>query len=143
LNILVTASRAFTGDHLGLFVAALNPYDREKDFLIHGGAKGGDKLAHLAWRQLGFVNDPHVVRPEYDYWFTKIGRAGFKVAPTKRNQLMVDGKLTEEGPVDPSLVPETVLAFYLTETPSGGTLDCATRARKAGIEVLDYFWPLD
>lgn len=137
MNILVTASRKW--DNLEKMMEALEPFDRENDVLIHGGAKGGDKQAHLAWKLLGFKNEPHVVRPEYDYWFKKIGKAGFKVAPTKRNTLMLDGKLTEEGSVDASMIPDLVLSFYITETPSGGTWDCARKALKRKIEVKEFY----
>jgi hypothetical protein len=118
---------------------ALDPYDRKTTFLIHGGAKGGDAMAHRLWREMGFVTEPHVVRPEYDYWVAKIGKpAGYKVAPTKRNGLMVDGKLTEEGDVDASLIPDLVLAFYITKDCSGGTWDCHQKALKAKILVIHH-----
>src|SRR4051812_13627539 len=106
-------------------IDALDSYDRENDFLIHGGAPGADKMAHLVWRELGFVNDPDVVRPEYDYWIMKLGPwLGPKKAPKYRNSLMVEGKRTHEGDVDPSLVPDLVLAFYLMGMDSRGTADC-------------------
>ena len=138
MNILVTGSRRFSNEQM--MAEALRGFDRVNDFLIHGGAPGADKLAHLVWRKLGFVNDPDVVRPEYDYWVNKIGAPqGYKVAPTKRNGLMVEGRRTEEGPVIPFLVPDLVLAFYITPTPSGGTWDCHQKALAAGLDVIEYY----
>ena len=110
---------------------ALEGFPRTTQF-IHGGAKGLDTLAHEVATELGFP-EPIIVRPEYDYWFKKIGKAGFKVAPNKRNVLMLEGKKTEEGSVDPSQIPFKVLAFFIGDKESGGTGNCVKEARKRNI----------
>ncbi len=135
--VLLTGSRSWTDKEYVRQV--LEPYPRQTQF-IHGGAKGLDSLAHSLLLEMGFVK-PHVVRPEYDYWRDKIGRAGFKVAPRKRNNLMLDGKTNEEGSVEPSLVPDLVISFFMNEEETGGTAHCTSEARLKGIPIRKHVHP--
>lgn len=133
--ILVTGSRSWTDKDflLDLF----EQYPRDTRF-IHGGARGLDSLAHSALLHLGFPK-PHVVLPEYDYWKSVAGpKYGSLRAPRERNILMLDGRTTYKGPVLPALVPELVLAFFMTEDETGGTAHCVKEARKRSIPVKKF-----
>jgi len=134
MPVLLTGTREWTNKEL--LIEVLDPYSRDTLF-IHGGAKGLDSLANSVCLSLGFVK-PHVVRPEYKYWIAKIGAAGGKIAPMKRNCLMLDGKTSEEGTVHPSLCPNLVLAFFLMKKETGGTAHCVAEARKRQIPILRY-----
>lgn len=94
----------------------LRPRLRSKDILIHGGAKGADTLAEQIQEDLYGRDGSHTLcfPPDWD----KYGKGAGHI----RNQQMLD-----EGN------PDLVLAF-----PGGsGTLDMVTRARKAGITVIE------
>jgi hypothetical protein len=138
IPVLVTGSRSWTDANKikSVIRLAVEVYKGEEIFIIHGGALGADCLANMACRDLGITT--HIVRPEYDYWKAKIGWAGYKVAPLRRNELMLDGKIIEEGPVEPSLVPVLVLAFNLNGSTTGGTAHCIGEAKKREIPVLEF-----
>ena len=136
--ILLIGSRSWT-DKDYLF-DLLEPYPRQTQF-IHGGAKGLDTLAHSALLHLGFVK-PHVVKPEYDIWKELVGpKYGGLRAPRERNILMLSGMQTHKGPVTPALVPEIVLAFFMTDIETGGTAHCVKEARKKQILVKKFVHP--
>lgn len=138
MNVLITGSRSW--EDVETMRNVLLGFPRDTQF-IHGGAQGADVLSSLILKELGFP-DPHVVRPEYGYWKSKIGpKAGGRVAPLKRNELMLDGKTTEEGPVDASLIPDLVLSFFMNEEETGGTAACVKEARKRGISVQKFIHP--
>lgn len=88
--------------------------------LVHGGARGADRLADLWGRQNGAV----IARAVYPAdWFPN-GRSGGldRSAGVRRNQKMLDAEK-----------PDRVIAF-----PGGkGTADMVTRARAAGVEVIE------
>lgn len=133
--VLLTGSRSWTDKDILFDI--FEPFPRQTQF-IHGGAKGLDSLAHSTLLHLGFVK-PHVVKPEYDLWKAKVGpKYGGLRAPRERNILMLDGRQTHEGPVDPALVPELVLAFFMTEEETGGTAHCCKEARKRKLPIKKY-----
>lgn len=136
--VLLTGSRSWTDKDFIMDV--LEPFPRQTQF-IHGGAKGLDSLAHSALLHMGFIT-PHVVKPEYDLWKEKIGpRYGGLRAPRERNILMLDGRTTYQGPQTAALIPELVLAFFMTEEETGGTSHCTKEARKRSIPIKKYCHP--
>lgn len=133
--VLITGSRGYTAR--SLMSDVLDKLDRST-LLIHGGAKGADKLCTSLAMELGFPR-PHVVRPDYEYWVNQIGRpAGYRVAPTKRNELMLDGKISEDSDISPELIPQLVLAFFVEPVETGGTARCVEQARLRQIPVLRF-----
>lgn len=89
----------------------LKEWTSEKVELIHGNARGADKMAAEVAKELGW--DVLAVPAEWD----RYGRG----AGHKRNQEMVKMK------------PDLCVAFWDGE--SRGTLDCISRAKSAGIKV--------
>jgi len=79
--------------------------------LIHGGARGADKMADEIGRELGFI----VVEVPADW--DKYGRSAGAI----RNREMLDMK------------PDLVIAFPTAE--SRGTWNCVNEARRRGIKV--------
>jgi hypothetical protein len=136
--ILVTGSRSWTNEERirEVIQLTIQSYEGQEIVIIHGGALGADCIANMVCKDMGI--ETHIVRPEYDYWKAKIGWAGYKVAPLKRNELMLDGKITEEGSVEPSLIPVLVLAFHLNGSSTGGTARCMEAAGKRGIKILEF-----
>jgi hypothetical protein len=133
--VLLTGSRAWTDRDMMKSVMLSYPLTT---LFVHGGAGGADKLCTSLALALGFPK-PHVVRPDYDYWVAKIGNgAGHKVAPTKRNELMLDGRIKEEGQVYPDLIPQEVIAFFVEPVETGGTARCVEQARLREIPVLRF-----
>lgn len=90
--------------------------------LVHGDARGADRMAAKLWEKRGLTTDPHPAN-----WKQYGKRAGFI-----RNQEMVD------------LGAILCLAFFVADAPPGeppnnrGTLDCSVRAKDAGIAVWDF-----
>lgn len=115
-RILITGSREWTdteamGEELLWFGFGL---------VVHGAARGADKLADALARGFGWPTEPHpVTRAEWN----RIG----KRAGHLRNQRMVD------------LGADICLAFPTVD--SRGTWDCAARARRAGIPVVFVLGP--
>ena len=111
-RILVCGGRDFIdGEYIAEYLDALGP-----EVVIHGKARGADKLAGLwAWRRRDRVTElPFPVSDEE--WASLGGRAGHL-----RNTRML-----EEGR------PDLVLAFY----PGGsGTANMVKQAQAAGVEV--------
>lgn len=86
--------------------------DHEIDAIIHGGARGADKLAGAFARA---CNIREIVYPAA--WEAH----GMSAGPIRNRQMLVEGK------------PDMVLAF-----PGGrGTADMIKQARAAGIEVRE------
>ncbi len=93
---------------LDRLLAARGPFER----LIHGGARGVDRLAGTWARKNGVL--------EWDF-LPEWHRAGTRDGSV-RNQRMIDEAL-----------PELVIAF-----PGGdGTADMVERAKAAGVEVIE------
>jgi len=107
-RILICGGRDFNNYELMQEVLFQHVYPG--DVIIHGDARGADRLSEK-------VAQPYVVFERYPaQWETGRG------AGVRRNQQMLD-----EGK------PDLVIAF-----PGGkGTLDMVTRARKAGIKVIE------
>jgi hypothetical protein len=152
VNILITGSRQFTNVEVMRAVLIEVPRDA---LIIHGGADGADVLSSVIMYDLEFQRPPHVVRPDYNYWIDyytnkiavksgqpygpKLGRKlGGLRAPQHRNEWMLDGKVNEEGSSDPSLVPDLVLAFFISEEETGGTTHCVREARKRQIPIVSF-----
>ena len=109
MRIGVTGGRDF-GDGLLLDAAMRNHVSRE-DRLIHGDARGADRMAALWCEVNGVAVESHPA-----LWDRHGKAAGFI-----RNQAMVASGL------------DKLLAF-----PGGrGTADMVNRARKAGVEVIE------
>ena len=85
--------------------------------VIHGGARGADRLASSVAREFGFAELEF--RPDW--------RRFGKAAGVLRNQRMLDiGQ------------PDIVFAFVVELASSRGTADMVQRARKAGVPVEVY-----
>lgn len=129
--VLVTGSRNWSS-----FSAI---YNRLKEYpegtiVVHGGAPGADNLADLAARELGF--ETIVVRPEYDYWAKKAGKnIGYRIAPLKRNIMMLEGREHEDSKPDPERIPDAVEAFKNLDSKTNGTAVCIREAERRSIPV--------
>jgi predicted Rossmann fold nucleotide-binding protein DprA/Smf involved in DNA uptake len=88
--------------------------------IIHGGARGADTLAH--WWCL------HMGRKVYERVYQADWRRFGRAAGPRRNQQMVDA-MAGHG---------KVLAFYNEGSPNVGTRDCVSRARQAGLVVVEF-----
>ena len=85
--------------------------------VIHGNARGADRLAGAACAQLGIP-----VRAYPAQWELYGRRAG----PIRNQQMLIDGK------------PDIVIYFHDNLEASKGTADMVRRARRAGLQV--YSW---
>lgn len=132
MRVLVTGSRDFSDARTvmrGITVAietliAKFPEDKEI-VIIHGAAKGADALAenyvHNTAQYL--TSKGYRIRQEkHPANWDKHGRAAGPI----RNQEMVDKGA------------DICVAFVKVGAANRGTTDCANRARKAGIEVLEF-----
>jgi hypothetical protein len=111
MRVLVCGGREY--DDWGKVLWALAPYDAPgHTTIIQGGAKGADFLARV-WAKWNGVSCE-----EYPADWKTYGKAAGSI----RNQQMLD-----EGK------PDLVIAF-----PGGtGTADMVSRAKKAGVEVIE------
>jgi len=113
MRVLVCGGRDF--DDAGLMISVLDRLHTEKFFtvLIHGNARGADKIAD-AWASCrGIPREPYEV-PQ-----GKWDEIGKKAAPLRNQRMLDEGK------------PDLVVAF----PGSGGTKDMVRRAVKAGVSV--------
>lgn len=119
-RILVTGSREFDdyaticteiGRVMTRLIAADGPYPRV--VVVHGAARGADKLAEQAARAFGMATEAHPAD-----WEAHGKSAGFR-----RNAEMV------------ALGADLALAFYKQGAGNKGTDHCARLAEKAGIPV--------
>lgn len=116
MKVLVCGGRKFTS-RAAVF-AALDFFrnNRGMDHMVCGGCRGADKLA-IMWAQERAI--PYTVYPaEWSQtWYA------WKIASLRRNQKMLDAEK-----------PDVVYAF-----PGGrGTNDMKTRARGAGVEIVEW-----
>lgn len=110
MRILICGGRDFT-DH-ELFIWAMKPFIADNTEVIHGNALGADSMA-FAWG----VSHNYRVHSFPADWETHGKSAG----PIRNQQMLDEGK------------PDLVIAF-----PGGrGTADMVSRAKKAGIEVIE------
>ena len=112
MRLLVCGGRDYSNaSRVGLVLTKIHQ-KRPITCVIHGGARGADKAADLAARAMGLPCEVY----QADW------RGHGKKAGPIRNQRMID-----EGK------PDGVLAF-----PGGrGTTDMVSRAREAGIKVME------
>jgi hypothetical protein len=116
-RVLVTASRDWTD--VDRIYRALDAIRNRPLTVVHGGARGGDRIADRWARERGEKDgvfpEPHPVPKE-------AFRFGGRQAPKNRNTFMVD------------LGADLCLAFWLNH--SDGTWDCWTKAQRAGILTI-------
>lgn len=118
LIILVTGDRNWSLDNEAQKITvwgALNGYKRHNPLVVHGAAKGVDRIADTHARALGMEVHPHPADWE----------AYHRAAGPIRNQEMLD---TEH--------PNLVLAFHDDIVSSKGTRDMVNRAVKLGIPII-------
>jgi hypothetical protein len=137
-RLLVTGSRSFA-DASVMTEALLSAIDDYclglKVVVVHGNARGADRIAADAARQLGLLEpEAHDAewdgpcRPTCQRGHRRPGRGGGTICPAAgnyRNQAMVD------------LGADLVLAFPLGQSMFTGTRDCMRRAVAAGIPVRE------
>lgn len=120
LRILITSSREWT-DRAAIRAALLDALGTYTTIglpvLVHGGAKGGDRIAHGEWAALERARRGWLARPE-------IYPAVDFPSPRARNQHMVD-------------LGATVCLAFATSWASGTGM-CARMARRARIHTIDY-----
>lgn len=125
MRVLVTGDRNWT-DKQAIREALVNVRART---VIEGGARGADKLAREAGKELRlnveefpahWTHSPHC-------WPRPCRRPMGDVAGPARNQQMLD-----EGK------PDLVLAFHNCLEASKGTADMVARAVKAGVPIYLY-----
>ena len=113
MRVLVCGGRDF--DDAGLMISVLDRLHTEKFFtvLIHGNARGADRIAD-AWASCrGIPREPYdVPQGEWD-------EVGKKAAPLRNQRMLDEGK------------PDLVVAF----PGGGGTKDIVRRAVKARVPV--------
>lgn len=111
MRLLITGSREW--DDYSQIERVLAAFGHDGDTtVVHGAARGADRLADRAARALGFQVEAHPAP-----WSTYGKRAG-----SIRNQKMVDAGA------------DLVIAF--PTNASVGTYDCMRRAERAGILVV-------
>jgi len=120
MNILVTGDRSWAD--YGMIYSRLADYQRAQPDeyptgyikVIHGAARGADRLAGYAAKSLAMS------LVEYPAEWVRLGRAAGPI----RNQLMLDKEDVN-----------VVLAFHDDIASSKGTADMISRAKKKGIKV--------
>jgi YspA, cpYpsA-related SLOG family len=120
MKVLVTGSREWTNEEIIRSELSRLPVGT---IIVHGACPwGADTIADRIAVSLGFEVRRYPAR-----WTARMqGHAG-----TARNQRMIDQEHFEEEPID------LCLAFLKNRIQWGGTMDCATLAREAGIEVKE------
>jgi hypothetical protein len=118
LIILVTGDRNWSIDNEAQKITvwgALNGYRKHNPIVVHGAAKGVDRIADTHAHSLGYEVHPHPAD-----WETYHRAAG-----PIRNQEMLDQE-----------TPNLVLAFHDDIVSSKGTRDMVNRAVKLGIPII-------
>ena len=113
MRVLVCGGRDF--DDVELMISVLDRLHTEKSFtmLIHGNARGADRIADdWAWRR-GVPREPYgLPQGEWD-------ELGKRAGPLRNQRMLDEGK------------PDLVVAF----PGGGGTKDIVRRAVKAGVAI--------
>lgn len=123
LRLLVTGSRRWRD--CGLLASELHRVVTEHGgadrgvVLVHGGAAGADGLAGVVAREAGWRAEPHPAD------WARDGRA----AGVLRNAVMVKAGA------------DVCVAFLARSQRNVGTRDCVSRARRAGIPVVEVWGP--
>jgi hypothetical protein len=121
MKMLVTGSRHLDPDrHTSYVRNALLPFYRDDNILVHGDAKGADRIAASIAREWGWE-----VRAYPADW-KRDGRAAGPI----RNQRM----LREER-------PDLVVAFFQQDYPCKGTHDMVRRAREMRTSIHSFMVP--
>lgn len=107
MRVLVCGGREY--DNHDKMLAVLSPLG-PGTIVIHGGARGADRLAGSVARVLGY---------EVEVYPADWRNHGRSAGPIRNNRMLRDGK------------PDLVIAF----TGGTGTLDMVSRARRAGVPV--------
>jgi hypothetical protein len=127
VRVIVTGGRDFSDESLLLDALMALPHGT---ILVHGAARGLDKMAAELWRTWGETDEPHPARWEADCdrgcpGHRKKRGDGSSYCPAAgvlRNKQMVD------------MGADKILAF----PGSSGTADCVRQAKAAGIWVEFY-----
>jgi hypothetical protein len=118
LIILVTGDRNWSIDNEAQKITvwgALNGYRKHNPIVVHGAAKGVDRIADTHAHSLGYEVHPHPA--DWDTYHRAAGPI--------RNQEMLDQE-----------TPNLVLAFHDDIVSSKGTRDMVNRAVKLGIPII-------
>lgn len=118
MRVLVCGGRDYADrEHVDNTLSKIDAERGPISCVIHGAARGADTLG-MGWgKALAQTGRPIKQRPFPADW----DRDGRAVGPLRNARMLADGK------------PDLVVAF-----PGGrGTADMATRARKAGVEVIE------
>ena len=113
MRVLVCGGRDF--DDVGLIISVLDRLHTEKSFtmLIHGNARGADRIADAWASRTGVPREPYgLPQGEWD-------ELGKKAGPLRNQRMLEEGK------------PDLVVAF----PGGGGTKDIVRRAVKAGVAI--------
>ena len=113
MRVLVCGGRDF--DDVGLMIGVLDRLHTEKSFtvLIHGNARGADRMADAWACRRGVPREPYELpQGEWD-------ELGKKAGPLRNQRMLDEGK------------PDLVVAF----PGGGGTKDMVRRAVKAGVAI--------
>jgi hypothetical protein len=116
-RILITGSRTWTNQNRIRAVLAYHCQAFPGATLVHGAARGADRIAADIWTGWGLPTEAHPVTPAQ--WRERPGRAGHD-----RNAHMV------------ALGAVVCLAFIRNNSP--GATDCAARADNAGIPTYRH-----
>ena len=111
MKILVCGDRNWTDEQT--IIDHLFPYVMENPTIIHGNARGADKIGGIIGRRYGLI--VIAKRAEWDKFDNGAG-------PIRNREML-------------NLKPDLVLAFHNDIQNSVGTKDMVTIARDAGIEV--------
>lgn len=124
IRILVTGSRDLTDTDLvhDALSEAFERFDTDDFVVIHGGARGADRMAG-EW--VALMRRYGVHEEVYNADWKKYGRS----AGPRRNSEMIATK------------PDLVLAFYRAGAANIGTSDCVAKAGVARVTVIEYTQP--
>ena len=113
-RVLVTGSRDWADRQA--IAAALRDWQAPGAVLVHGGARGADRIAAALWRSWGLRDEPHPAD-----WH----RHGRAAGPIRNQQMVAAGA-------------DVCLAFI--RHASRGATHCAATAEHAGIPTIRLSW---
>jgi hypothetical protein len=127
-KVIVCGDREWT-DRVPIYSFVTQLYLRNLDslVLITGGARGADRIAHAAAKDLGLPDERNLV-------FPYIGGLGKRGGPARNRQMLAQG-------------PDLVVAFHADLAHSSGTRSMVDIALAAGVPVNlsngELWTPLD